>query len=444
LNFYVNARGRTIKPQHSRSRRKRAGCRSLWSTRARTSRRAASRWRITSRSSASSTANCSGAEPSKDYPATVATTWEISFRQVEKDSPAGADLLNLCAFFAPDDIPKDLIRDGAKHLPAPLAGAVTNPLTFDDAVKPLRRYSLIEAANDMLSVHRLVQAIVRDRLTEETRKQWAEAAVRLIADIFPSDSDDVRTWHECERLLPHARTVADHAEELAVAPDATGYLLNQIGLYLKERAQFSEAKRLYERAVVIGEKALPPNDADLPGRLNNLAMVLAEIGDLNGAYDYFKRVLTGSEVVLGANDPRIITILNNLGGILTEMGKPEEASRYHERALRTAETAFGPDHPKVATYLNNLGGVRMDLGDPSKAREFFQRALKIDEATYGPDHPNVAIRLNNLGMVLLDSGDLSGAKAHYERALKILRKFLGDDHPKPKTVRRNLEALEKR
>jgi hypothetical protein len=82
--------------------------------------------------------------PSMDYPATVATIWELSFQEVQKTSSAGADLLNLCAFLAPDDIPQGMLREGAKYFPEPLATAVADPLAFDDAIAPLRHYSFVE------------------------------------------------------------------------------------------------------------------------------------------------------------------------------------------------------------------------------------------------------------------------------------------------------------
>ena len=69
-----------------------------------------------------------------------------------------------------------------------------------------------------------------------------EAAVQIVNDAFPSDSDDVRTWAVCARLLPHALAAAEHAEALQVVSEATGRLLNQAGLYLKGRAEFAEAK----------------------------------------------------------------------------------------------------------------------------------------------------------------------------------------------------------
>ena len=55
------------------------------------------------------------ARPSRlmlDYPETVATTWSLSFQQIEQQSPAAADLLRLCAFLAPDTIPEELLMRG--------------------------------------------------------------------------------------------------------------------------------------------------------------------------------------------------------------------------------------------------------------------------------------------------------------------------------------------
>jgi len=293
--------------------------------------------------------------PSTDYPDTVATTWVLSFQQVQQASPAGADLLNLCAFLAPDDIPQDLLSEGAQHLPQPLAEAVADPLTFDEAVAALRRYSLVGVGGDALSVHRLVQAVACDRLAEEARRTWAEAAVNLVNSAFPFDSDDVRTWPECSRLLPHALVVAGHAEALGVALEATGRLLNQVGLYLGARAEFVEAKVAFERSLVVEEAAF------------------------------------------GSDHPEVAAVVNNLGGVLKDLGDLEGAQAAYERALAIDEAVFGPGHPEVATVVNNLGRVLQDLGDLKGARAAFERSLVIDEAAFGSNHPNVAVSVNNLG-----------------------------------------------
>ncbi len=103
----------------------------------------------------------------RDAEKTVAATWTLSFERVAAESPAGAALLQLCAFLAPDDIPLDVIRAGAEHLPEPLKAAAEDDIDFEDAVGAVLRYSLARRDGEGLSVHRLVQAVTRDGLDEQ-------------------------------------------------------------------------------------------------------------------------------------------------------------------------------------------------------------------------------------------------------------------------------------
>jgi NB-ARC domain. len=256
----------------------------------------------------------------KDYDYTVATTWEISFERVKEEPGAGADLLNLCAFLAPDNIPKPLLAGGVEHLPEPLASAVADELKFDDAVAALMRYSLVTVADDSLSVHRLVQAVARDRLSDEEREGWAAAAARLVNEAFPYDSYDVRTWPECSLLLPHALAVAGHAEEQGDAPKATGRLLNQVGGYLYGRAEFDVAKSTYVRALMIGEKAYGPDHPNVAIRVNNLGSVLKDQGDLEGAKKHIERALKICQDRLGEDHPNTMKTRNNLDVVEREIG----------------------------------------------------------------------------------------------------------------------------
>jgi len=423
------------------------------------------------------------AEPPPDYPDTVATTWNIAFDEVKQISSTGADLLNLCAFLAPDDILVELLKDEAQHMPGSLAAVAGDPLAFDDAVDPLRRYSLVEINAGSISVHRLVQAVTRNRLDEDERKKWAEAAVRIVDEAFPFDSNDVGTWPVCSRLLPHALAAAEHAEALDVASDSTGRLLNQTGLYLKGRAQFAEAKEMVERALDIGEATYGPDHPTVAIRVNNLGGVLRALGDLEGAKKMFERALEIGEAAYGPHHPTVAIRVNNLGGVLQDLGDLEGAKKMVERALEIDESTYGPNHPTVAIRVNNFGGVLQALGDLEGAKKMYERALEIDEGAYGPDHPNVAInvsnrgsvlqalgdlegakkmyehaleigeaaygpnhptvaiRVNKLGSVLQALGDLEGAKKMFERALTIFTEYLGEDHPNTVTVQNNLDSL---
>jgi len=195
-------------------------------------------------------------KPSADYPDSVATTWEISFQKVHEASPAGAALLNLCAYFAPDDIPLELLFEEKNLLPESLAKGAEKPVSFNDALAAPRSYSLIEVEGKMLSIHRLVQAMARDRMTETERKTFAEAAIKIVNKSFPFASNDVNTWPKCSILLPHAIVVADHSERLKVASESTARLLNQTGIYLKGRFELPEARTHFERALKIFQQFL--------------------------------------------------------------------------------------------------------------------------------------------------------------------------------------------
>ena len=169
-------------------------------------------------------------------------------------SGEAADLLNLCTFLAPDEIPLEILGEGAEHIPKPLASTAADRLAMNRAIRALGQYSLIDASGESLSVRRLVQAVVCDRFGEDAEKRWAETAVRLLRAVFPIESEDVRTWNQCSHLLPHAMAVIAHAESQDVASEEMSLILNQTGLYLLGRAEFVEAKAHLEWAAILAEK----------------------------------------------------------------------------------------------------------------------------------------------------------------------------------------------
>jgi len=379
---------------------------------------------------------------STGYEGKVATTWEMSFRQVEEESKAGAALLNLCAFLAPDDIPLSLFAESAEFLPAPLHTVAADRAKLNDAVAAARRYSLLQVSGESLSIHRLVQEVARGRLKlADEQSKWAEAAVRSVSAAFPYEADDPTTWEPSGRLLPHGLASGGHAEEAGAATETAWNLMNLIGLYLERRAEFGQAKAVLVRAVALAEAAFGPHHPDVADGVNNLGIVLRDLGDLTGAKECFERALRMGEAAYGPDHPEVAIRVNNLGLVLQDLGDLAGARECLERALRIGEAVYGPDHPEVAIRVNNLGLVLQDLGDLVGARECLERALRIDEAAYGPDHPEVATDVNNLGRVLLDLGDLAGAKECFERALRIHEAVYGADHPRVATDVNNLGGL---
>ncbi|HET8843479.1 MAG TPA: NB-ARC domain-containing protein, partial [Ktedonobacteraceae bacterium] len=139
-----------------------------------------------------------------NYPASVATTWSLSFAQIEQTNPAAADLLRLCAYLSPDHIPEELLREGTSHWPARLRQAVKDLLAFNQMLEDLLKFSLIKrlVEEHMLSIHRLVQVVQRERMDPEEQQYWAQCVVYAVNAVFPPDPhSEEETWSQCQRYL---------------------------------------------------------------------------------------------------------------------------------------------------------------------------------------------------------------------------------------------------
>jgi tetratricopeptide (TPR) repeat protein len=373
------------------------------------------------------------------YSNTVASTWDLSVDAACKENPVSLDLLNLCAYLAPDQITRALLVAGSQHMPEPLASDVKNSVKLDQILASLRRYSLINFTFDGFYVHRMVQAATQDKLGEMDRKKWLKAAVRLVEDAFPNDPEhNTQSLSDCALLLPHAKVVTRNAELLGVDLNPKKHILCNVALYLRIIGEFDEAKAIFQKYLTIGEKAYGPDHPDIAIRLTNLGLILEELDDHRGARKCFERALKITEKAYGPDNPEMATKLDNLGSVLGNYNY-REARKCHERALKIMEKAYGPDHPGVARCLSSRGCDLFFLGHFREVRKCHERALKIMEKAYGPDHPEVDIYYNRLGEILILFGHFREARSCFERALKIDEMTYGSGSPSSKISRSNLE-----
>jgi tetratricopeptide (TPR) repeat protein len=413
---------------------------------------------------------------------TIATTWKVSLQRLREQAPAAEGLLVVCAFLAADGIPRALLTGHPEQLPERLGSITQDPIAYQGTIGALRRYALVKASGDELSVHRLVQVVVRAQLDLDQFQAWAATALSLVHAAFPADPTDSATWPSCARLLPHALAVTDHAEAAGPNPETTVRLLNQAALYLWERADHDQARALLERALTAWEAHLGADHPDTattlhnlglilhdqgdlatartsheralrirerrPGRdhpetamsLNNLARVLRDLGDLDQARELLERALVVFEARYGADHRDTTWTLHNLGLVLHDQGDLVTARAYHERALAIREALLGPNDLDIAWGLNHLARVVSDQGDRNQARELLERALTIDNAR-NPNHPNTARSLNDLANILASQGDLERAHNLLERALHIREVGLGPDHPDTRQSRHDLARV---
>ncbi|MFT5466683.1 MAG: hypothetical protein ACI8UO_001783 [Verrucomicrobiales bacterium] len=361
-----------------------------------------------------------------NYPFSVAATWETSFDAL---TPAARQLLDALAFLAPDPIPAEMIRSGIRQnfdgddadtdvdkglrtrrgahpedrglAPRPsaetrdysdetLASSATE--TLESALLELADFSLIRFLEDppeTISMHRLLQEVVRQRLdTEPAQRAAWEPAVQLVDAWAPDEGQEIETWPKWQILGPHCEALFERAESWD-NPAPVPRLLNGYAQFQEIRnGDYAAAEPLYRRALEARERVLGAEHPDTLGSLNNLAALLDAKDDYAAAEPLLRRALEARERVLGAEHPDTLLSLNNLAGFLLERGRAEEALPLFRRARDGREAALGPDHPSTLRTVWWLAVAAEKEGRLAEALEGYECALAGFEAKLGVEHPD--------------------------------------------------------
>ena len=356
-----------------------------------------------------------------DHPSSLAAAFALTLRQVEEADAAAADVLRLSAFLHPDGIPEELFEGAAVP-----AGA--DQLAFDGALEVLRRYSLVrrDGTTRSLTVHRLVQTVVRGALEHEERRLWAQRAVAAIDRVVP----DVQTatWRGVQRYVQQALQGAVLVDEWELESVEAARVLDQLGCYLRECAQHDQAEALLRRGLAIRESLLGPDHPLTATSVANLARLACDAGRYDEAVGLYRRSLDVRERVLGRTHAETADALSGLAQVYYQQGKFPDAEALFRRAQEVHERTVGPDHPKTAYTLTMLGMLFRTQARWEEAERLFRRALAIRERELGPDHPRVGLVLNNLAVVFADQDRHVEAEAAYRRALAIQEQAFGPEY----------------
>ncbi|MFM1814263.1 MAG: hypothetical protein RLZ98_958 [Pseudomonadota bacterium] len=368
------------------------------------------------------------------YPEAVFATFELALGKAIDQCAEAETLMGICAFLAPDRIPLDIFTED-----------VMSEIERGEAVAALAEVSLLtletlEDGSVGVSVHRLVQEVMRGRLADDA-EDAARLALMQVAAAYPFDSDDVRYWPTCHKLEAHVLAVLQSAPDEGEYAIRTSRICNQYGLHLKARGDFLGAEPHYRRALQINEATFGESHPMVATALSNIAGVLQLTARQDEAEPLYRRAIAIDEAAYGADHPEVAIDLNNLAGLLRQTARTAEAEPLLRRSLEIFERTYGPEHPSVATNINNLAGLLWATGRADEAEPLYRRAIQIDVATYGDNHPEVATDINNLAGLLQEKGDFEAALALLRHALEIFEASFGPDHPDTELARKNLSML---
>ena len=369
---------------------------------------------------------------STNYPHAVATTWSLSFQKVAQN-PAAAELLQLCAFLAPDAIPEELIIKGSPYWSSSLQQAAADPFAFDRAIADLLKFSLIKRSPEhkTISIHRLVQAVVKDALEYDTQQCLAKRIIRALNEVVPFHIRGETAYRQCVNCLDQVQVCESMIRQYMLICSEAVDLLNQASLFFGTRARlYTIAEPLSLHALAICEQQLGPEHPNTATSLNNLACLYKERRQrFTEAEPLFLRALAIRERQLGSEHPNTAATLNDLACLYKEQRQRfTEAEPLFLRALAIRERQLGSEHLDTATTLDNLAHLYQEQGRFTEAEPLFLRVLAIFEQQYeqvGSD--SIHACLKTLAQLCSKQGRYAEAEAFFLRALAIFEQQHGPE-----------------
>ena len=293
---------------------------------------------------------------------------------------------------APEPIPEDLLIHAARELPASLAVRMADPLAWRRTVAHMTRQSLARIDHRGLQLHRLTQAILRDRLTPDQTAATRSRVEAILAASHPGDSTDPATWARWARLMPHLLAAepgsADSPQIRALTGDACWYLLAR--------------------------------------------------GDARGSHDLADRFYRQWRERLGADDPQTAMMARTLGSALRRMGRFAAARRLDEDTMARDQRLRGDDHPDTLASAHYLALDLRHLGEVETARHLDRDTFTRRRRVLGQDHPRTLASASSLAIDLRELGNVQAACDLDKDTLARRRRVLGEDHPDTLDTANNL------
>jgi hypothetical protein len=253
------------------------------------------------------------------HPDSVSTTFDLTFRKIQLENPAAAELLCLFAFLHPDAIPEEIFTEGAAALGPVLERVIIDSIKFDEAIGKLLKYSLIRRDSETrtLSIHRLVQAVIKDNMKENERQTWvARVTEAIYMARFSKASKTTMTlrdhWIERERYSPHMQACIAAIEQYEILSANAARLFYQAAWDLQANlGNDEEIARLLLASMRMWERLQGTEDLNVAMCLEALILpyfLLRKYGEMELS---FQRALAIFEQKLGKDSPDIIRIKEN-------------------------------------------------------------------------------------------------------------------------------------
>ncbi|EFH83275.1 tetratricopeptide repeat protein [Ktedonobacter racemifer] len=359
-----------------------------------------------------------------EHPLSIAGTISLCIERLEQEQQAAAELLYCCAFLHREGITEELLSLLAPELGTQLTLVLSDPLALDDAIARLRALSLLyrQATTHSLVVHSLVQAILRDALSQEQQDTWLARILRGLNRVFTEESS-TEALRLNEQLLPQVLQSLESLKQTHSAPPETTSLLYKAARYLALRGQYSHAESFLHRALELLHQSPQTStrrqdEANLEANLYNcLGLVYEARGAYQQAEQAYARSLEMLEGTLPAEDPKLSEALENSGRLALEQGQLLQAQHLLQRALTLRQLELGPGHPHLVPLIKLVANLAYEQGQYQRAETLLLHAVELSQQTLGPTHPHTIESVSSLATIYKLLGHYQQAEELYQQTI---------------------------
>ena len=370
--------------------------------------------------------------PPADYPVPVAAAWSLSVARLKEQMPFAWEVLCLCAFFGPEPIQRDLLKNGRYVLGPPLQSELGDPIVLSRATRELGRYALARVDNNRrtLQVHRLIQKLIRDEMDDRQAEHVRHEVHLLLAAADPDEPNDLEDWPRYDELLAHVVP-----SEVLKCPDSDPRrLVRNIVRYLFNVGDRRTCDALSSEALDRWTAESGQDDADVLMLAGQRADLLWTLGAYEEAYQLRTVTLERMREVLGEDHEATVILMNAYGADLRARGDFAAALELDRVTLDKHLQLFGDEDPRTFSMANNLAIDYALNGEYEAAHETDVRTHQDRLDFFGRnDHPWVIHSLTAIGRDLRQGGRYAEALEVEEQAYTafaelVRRRTLPADH----------------
>jgi hypothetical protein len=365
---------------------------------------------------------------SADYPLSMTAAWKLSVSTLAQYQPEAVDLLRCCAFLGPEAIPRDLFPRGAHALDPPLGDLLADPIRLARSIRELGRFALVKIDGRTMTIHRLIQALLRDDLDKDEQEQTRRQASLLLAAGAPQDPDDNGLWPRYAELVAHVATPATRVEQ-SKNETVRGFAVDMVR-YLYNSGDLGAARSFAERFISAWSPVTSPSDRQLLRAQRELANVQRSLGQYNAAYDLDEATLNVARQDFGERDPFTLAMTNNFGAALRARGDFADALELDSGSLEMHKEVLGPGDPQTLRVANNLA---VDYGLNSRypaARDLHGETYRLRSEGSNIPAQDVVSSWSGLARALRLCGSYGEARDVGQDAYEYGIAALGQEHPR--------------